>query len=771
MSKKLLIIDSNSLIHRAYHALPPLKTKKGELVNAVYGFLLVFFKALKEFKPDFIAATFDFPAPTFRHKEFKEYKAKRPPTPQELYQQIKKVKEVLRVFNVPIFEKQGFEADDLIGTISRQVSKRSRTRAKHGTGLIPYRNEISGTGQPYPEIETIILSGDLDNLQLVNENTKVYTLGRGIKDAILYGIKKVEERYQGLRPSQLNDFKALRGDPSDNIPGVTGIGEKTAIKLIKEFGTLENLYSALNQRPLPKAVLISVNQRVRALLEQYKKQAFISKSLVQMQCNVPVDFRLKDCQFGELDREKIIEIFKELEFYTLIKRLEDIKNQSDLFLPESVSDFDSGKREIEIGEIEKLYEQGVFSKKIYQIEKKLIPIVKEMEGNGIKVNSKALSKLSKNLEFKIKNLEEKVYKIARGKFNLNSPQQVSEILFEKLKISIDGIKKTPKGAISTSSQELQKLKKVHPMISLILEYRQLFKLKSGFVDSLPKMAESKDRRIHPHFHPLGTETGRMSCSEPNLQNIPIKGEIGREIRKCFIPEPGFKFLSADYSQVELRIAASIANDEKMQELFQKGEDIHKLTATQIFKVSQQQVDEKKRSLAKTLNYAIFYGMGKKSFSQRVGVSPKTAEEFINKYFDSFKQLAEYVDNSKQKARRNGYVQTIFGRKRFLPEINSIDPRLRAQAERIAVNMPIQGCCADIIKMAMVKLFEEKITNKDCKLVLQIHDELLFEIKNEKIKEKAQKIKEIMENIVKLDVPLKIDLRVGSNWGELENMVE
>jgi len=301
--KKLIIIDSNSVVHRAYHALPALVTKKGELVNAVYGFLLVFFKAVKDFQPDFIAACFDFPGPTFRHKKFKEYKAKRPPAPKELYQQIPKIKEVLESFNVPIFEKEGFEADDIIGTITR---------------LAPQKQLI-------PQIETLILSGDLDILQLVNSQTKAYTLRKGVKDVILYDEKQVQEKFQGLIPKQLLDFKALRGDPSDNIPGVTGIGEKTAIKLIKEFGSLENLYLELSQRPLPKAAAISVNQRLRAKLEEYKEQAFLSKDLARIKRDVPIDFNLKECQWKEYNKEKTIQILKNLEFYSLIKRLPVVK--------------------------------------------------------------------------------------------------------------------------------------------------------------------------------------------------------------------------------------------------------------------------------------------------------------------------------------------------------------------------------------------------------------------------------------------------------------
>ncbi|RLC35853.1 MAG: hypothetical protein DRH33_07935 [Candidatus Nealsonbacteria bacterium] len=741
--KRLIIIDSNSLIHRAFHALPPLTTKKGELVNGVYGFLLVFLKALKEFKPDFVVSCFDAPGPTLRHKEYKEYKAKRPKAPAELYQQIPKIKEVLKAFGVPIFEKQGFEADDLIGAISRQAARK----------------------QVFPKLEMIILSGDLDTLQLVDKNTKVYTLRKGVKDTILYDIEKVKEKYHGLTPSQLIDYKALRGDPSDNIPGVTGIGEKTAIQLIKEFGSLENLYQEL-ERGTEKAKKIKEN--IRKKLQAYKEQAFISKKLAQIRSDLPIEFKLEQAKIRTFPKEAIAQVFKKFEFYTLLKRLEEISGERDSKEQRNIL-FPLPKTRIQ-EEIEKLYQEGVFSERIYQVEKNLVPIVKKMEENGIKIELKSLRTLSEYLAKRIKEIETKIFQLAGVSFNINSPQQVARVLFAKLKIPIKDLKKTPSGAVSTSAGELKKIKNTHPIIDLILKHREFFKLKSGFVDNLPKMINPKDGKIHPRFHQLGTETGRMSCSEPNLQNIPIRGEIGKEIRKCFSAQEGYKFLSGDYSQMELRITASLSGDKKMIELFKKGEDIHTLTASQIFNVSKEKVTERMREMAKTLNFGILYGMGPKSFSERTEVSLEEAKEFIKKYFQNFKEIAKFAEGLIKKARKKKYAETFFGRKRFLPEINSIDPKIRAQAERIAINMPIQGTAADICKMAMVELGEKGIINKDCKLILQIHDELLFEVREDKIKETIGKIKKIMENVIKLKVPLKVDIKVGSNWGELKPLM-
>ncbi len=752
--RRLIIIDGNSLVHRAFHALPPLKTKKGKLVNACYGFLLIFLKSLKIFKPDFVVATFDSPGPTFRHKEFKEYKAKRPPAPKELYQQIETVKEILRAFNIPIFEKKGFEADDLIATISYQASRK----------------------QVYPQIENIILSGDLDNLQLVDENTKVCTLKKGIKDTILYDIEAVKKRYQGLNPSQLTDFKALRGDPSDNIPGVTGIGEKTAIQLIEKFGTLENLYREIEKETEKSK---EIKENIRKRLKEYKEQAFISRSLVQMKSDVPLDFNLKNCRFDKFDKEKIIGIFKELEFYTLIERLEEFKKQQSSLFPtrekqkiENETGKIKGETEQINEEIEKLYQDGIFSQKIYRIEKKLVPIVKEMEENGIKIDLKKLRNLAGNFEKRLQKLRSEIYNLATFEFNLNSPQQLAIVLFKKLKLPVDALKKTPRGFISTSSQELQKIKKVHPIIDLILKYRRLFKLKSAFIEKLADLIDPRDKRIHPHFHQLGTETGRMSCSEPNLQNIPRKGEFSREIRKCFVAESDYKFLSVDYSQMELRIAAALSGDIKMIELFKKGKDIHKLTAAEVFQIPENKISEKERYFAKTLNFGVLYGMSVKGFSERTNLSLGKSKEFIKKYFKNFVILSQYRENLIKDTQKKGFVETFFGRKRFLPEINSIDIRLRNQAERMAISTKIQGTASDIIKMAMVELKDKGIIGGDCKLILQIHDELLFEIKKCKIKKLAPKIKKIMESIVDFKVPLKVEIKIGNNWGKLtdDNML-
>jgi DNA polymerase-1 len=462
----------------------------------------------------------------------------------------------------------------------------------------------------------------------------------------------------------------------------------------------------------------------------------------------------------------VVQNLKEFEFYSLIERLP--QNNKGNKAKNTTLNLESLAGTLQ--QIESFYKDGFFSKKIYEIEKDLIPVIKKIEENGIKIDLEALKQLSEKLEAKIIKLERGIFKSADAEFNINSPQQLSEVLFQKLKIPTKGLKKTPGGAISTSSPELEKLKNENTLISLILEYRELFKLNSGFVDALPNWINKKDKRIHPNFDQLGTVTGRLSCSEPNLQNIPIKGELGKEIRKCFLAEENFKFLSADYSQMELRIAASIANDEKMIQFFKDGKDIHKITASKIFKVPEEKVDEKMRYVAKTLNFGVLYGMGAYGFAEGAKVSRKEAKLFIEEYFKNFQGVADYVESSIKKVKKDGFVETIFGRKRFLPEINSLDPRLRRAAERMAINHPIQGTAADIIKMAMIECNKIIEHDKDiAKMILQVHDELLFEVVQNKVLEFSEKIKKVMENITKLEVPLNIDLEAGRNWGELKKI--
>jgi DNA polymerase-1 len=911
--KKLVLIDGNAIIHRAYHALPPLTTKKGELVNAVYGFSSILLKVLNDLKPDYILASFDLAAPTFRHKEYKDYKATRVKAPDDLYAQIGRVKEVVRAFNIPIFEKEGFEADDVIGTMATQAEKN-------------------------PEgIETIIVTGDLDTLQLVNPKVKIYALRRGMSDIVVYDEKAVEDRY-GLKPEQMVDYKGLRGDPSDNIPGVKGIGEKTATELLKKYGTIENVYKNLAE----------IKGAVKDKLERDKSQAILSKHLSEIVLNVPLEIDLEKAVMKDFDRKKIIDLFQELNFFSLIKRVPDANLQADSNLRMKFESMNENSKEIkdfkleiinfnnkekinfllaqenlafvlknseekiesiafswktgrvnlieyakenkniiknilenkniekigydvkkdlkilvnngiklsgkindimlesyvlnpggktdlenmileELGEeIEEKKQKGqlglgiknedeenkiigrkadyifklhqIFSEKISKIsatqnkekniqtilkniEIPLLPILAEMEMNGIKLNKIIFKGISETITKKIKSLEEKIYKLSGSEFNINSPKQLAEILFVKMKISTENIKKIKTG-FSTGSSELEKLRKDNKIIEFIEEYRELFKLKTTYLDALPELVDGKSR-LHTTFNQAVTATGRLSSSEPNLQNIPIKTDLGQILRTAFVAEEGWKLVSADYSQIDLRVVAHVSGDKKMMEAFLKGEDIHRATAAEINKVTPSQVTEKMRNSAKALNFGVIYGMSVFGFSQSAGIERDDAKKFIDAYMEKFSGIAQYMRDTKASAKKVGFVETEMGRRRNIPEINSPNFQVQNAAERMAINMPIQGLAADIVKIAMINVYDELIANnKDArpvkspqsgvreakfngvKMLLQVHDEIILEVKENLADEVGEKIKTIMENAYKLKVPLVVDVKIGDNWGEI-----
>lgn len=725
--KIFIILDCNALIHRSYHALPDFRTSRGELVNAVYGFSSIFLKVLREFKPEYIAATFDVAGPTFRDEAFAEYKAKRAKAPDELYAQIPKVKEVLSAFNVSIYEKEGFEADDIIGTIAKAIQRK----------------------QAYPNIESIIVSGDLDTLQLVDRNTKVYTMRKGMQDTVLYDEAAVMKRFEGLKPEQMADYKGLRGDPSDNIPGVTGVGEKTAIQLLNEFGTLDKLYINL-EKNTDKAK--KFKPKLREKLVQYKEQALFSRELATIRLDAPIDLRVKDLEWRDFDRGVVERIFNVLGFRSLAGRLPEF---------DETRNMQHETNEATHEKIERFYQDGILSREIYELEKKLVPVIQAMEQAGIKIDKDYFCKLDQEITKELFQLEKSIYKISGVKFNINSPQQLSEVLFAKLGLSMKGLKKTPGGVVSTAAPELEKLSGQHKIIEGLLKYRELQKLFSTYVNPLPKIVD-KNSRIHTSFDQLGTATGRISSSDPNLQNIPARGEWGGKIRRGFIAEEGCKLAAFDYSQMELRIAAHISGDQKMKEYFEAGEDIHTMTAAEVFGISKSEVTKDMRFRAKALNFGILYGMGAPGFAKSAEISRDEAQSFIDSYFTKFPAINDYIERTKDFARKNGYVATMLGRKRFLPEINSKTPHLRAQAERMAINHPIQGTNADIIKMAMVEVHGKY------QMLLQIHDELLFEIADGKIEETYPEIKATMENIYKLTVPLRVEVAVGPSWGELKS---
>ncbi len=904
---KLLIIDGNAIIHRSFHALPPtLRTKDGLLVNAVYGFSSFLLKALLEFKPDYVILTLDKAGPTFRHEAYTEYKATRVKAPDELYEQIPLIKrwEIFLIF--PIFEKSGFEADDLIGSLSLQAKKQKN-------------------------LETIIITGDLDTLQLVDNTTKVYTMSRGLSDSILYDENKVLERYQ-LSPNQIVDYKALAGDPSDNIPGAKGIGRKTATDLLIEFKNIAGVYQAVSKNN-PKIKL-----RTLELLAESKENVFLSKNLATINRQAPIELSLDQAKFNYFDINNVLKLFNYLEFRSLLKKVSALqtglqknktnsqqqnnekikqkKEKTNYYFINTEQDFLQfikklnhqkkfafyletqeinhnseliglsfswkksesyfvvinksrlqqikpilenikiqkighnlknnwhilrqnkitlqglyfdvmvaayllfpGERRYELSSLaflelgidklnrneltaepqqlgfnfekpnpeqlsllanenvdiiwqlqavlEKKLENNQLLKVFKEIEMPLISVLADMEANGISLNKNYLKNLSQQVEKKIKTLEENIHKLAQAKFNVNSPKQLKEILFEKLNIPTEGIKKTKTG-FSTAEEELIKLQPLHPIISFIQEHRELAKLDSTYLKSLPKLINSQTQKIHTTFNQTITATGRLSSQEPNLQNIPTKTEEGRKVREAFTASPGFVLLGFDYSQIELRLAAHISQDKKMTTAFKNNLDIHSATAAYLNNTSLAEITKNMRREAKAVNFGILYGQGPHGLSQSAGISYFEAKEFIKKYFNTYPGIKKMVDNFIVNAQKNGFALTMFGRKRPLPDINSTMPMVRKAAERMAINTPVQGGAADLIKLAMIKIFETIKNDKtNIRLLLQVHDELIFEVKPDKIKSYAVKIKTIMQEVTPLSVPIIVDESQGDTWEDLK----
>lgn len=829
--KKFVLIDSHGIIHRAYHALPPLTTSAGEPIHAAFGFTTMLMRILKELKPDYIAAAFDLPGPTFRHTAYARYKAQRPKAPSDLTSQFAKVREVVAAFGIPIFEHQGYEADDIIGTIAKKLEGEK-------------------------DVEVIIVTGDMDALQLVRPRLKVYTMRKGISDTVIYGVKEVAARY-GFAPEKLVDFKGLRGDPSDNIPGVKGVGEKTAADLIAAFGSIDAVYRALkkNDKRIGPALALR--------LREGEEDARFSRELATVRHDAPIAFRLADTAWaGTKGNGEICELFKKFGFTSLIKRLDESgavsegfgskekkeesapmiaekdgpvhrcdehllkdiaaeefsKKGKDWYLYDAKSaihffrnagiglnniafdvllaayvaeafsrDFSlraiaerecsadganffdiaaALEKKLDVGNLRFIYER---------IELPLARILADMEERGIAVDSAFLKKLAREVDEKLKALTKDIHGAAGEEFNIASPKQLSHILFEKLALETRGLRKTAKGGVvSTRESELEKLRGAHPIVPDILTFRELAKLKTTYIDVLPKLVDKKTGRLHTTFNQVGTATGRLSSQNPNLQNIPILSQTGREVRKAFVAGPGFTLVSCDYSQIELRVAAHMADDAKMIAAFRAGQDIHAMTASEIYNVPLGEVTPALRRAAKTLNFGVLYGMGASAFAESTGMPRDEAQQFIDEYFHDFAGIREYVEKTKQFVREQGFVESLFGRRRYIPEIHSSNARMRSEAERMAVNMPIQSTATgDIIKMAMIAvdawIRKEKLED-DVRLLLQVHDELVFEIKKDAVANAALHIKNIMEAVAELKVPVVVDVKAGPNWGEQEKIV-
>lgn len=907
---RYLFIDGNALVHRGFHAIPALTTKSGEPTNAVYGFTMILLKAIKDLKPTHIACSFDLKGPTFRHEEYEDYKAHRVAAPDELYAQLDRVKEVVRALNIPIFEINGFEADDVLGTLARQIC------------------EDNGH-----DCDVMIATGDLDTLQLVNKCVKIYTLRKGIADTAIYDEKAILERY-GLTPIQMIDYKALRGDPSDNIKGVKGIGEKTASELIKTFGSLEKLFKAIKT---DKNIHTKIKPRPLKLLQEGESDAELSYKLSKIVTDVPIDIDIPVYEFTSKHLDGVVELFQELEFRSLLDKLPKnylpqkeaapeaepkiqaaigkqnyqlidsgeklapvlkalsaqtefvIDSETDQLNPvdakvigislcwkageayyitaevlaesralqEILADpkigkigqnikydmqtlansnwrltpasfdtmlasylLDAGTRQhslstlafnrlgYQMQPIEDLIGKGKsqismkdvpvekvswyaaedaditfrlkallsqdlktehLQKVFEEYEMPLIPVLAQMERWGIKVDAKLLSKLSKQAATELKELETEIYQQAGEEFNINSPKQLQEVLYEKLELTAGKKNKTGR---STAAGELEKLRLEHPIVEAILKYRELNKLQTTYLEALPEMINQRTGRIHTNYNQTIAATGRLSSIDPNLQNIPIKGEgLGSQIRQAFVAEDGFNLVALDYSQIELRIVAHLAKDKNMSDTFLKGEDIHTKTASAVFEVPEAEVTADMRRDAKVINFGILYGLSSFGLSARVSeVSQGSAKDFIDKYFAAYPEVHAFLEKTKMQVREQGFVTNEIGRVRKFPEAKSSQYFIRQAAERAAVNFPIQSMSADIIKKAMIEIHELIAGHDDeIRMLLQVHDELVFEIKQGKEKAWVEKLKPIMEHAIVLSVPIIVEAKSGPNWGEMKSI--
>ncbi len=779
--KRIVLLDTHAILHRAYHALPDFTSPTGEPTGALYGLTAFLIKILDELEPDYLIAAYDLPEPTLRHEAFSEYKANRKKTDDALVAQLESSRKVLDAFSVPHIEVVGYEADDVLGTLAEKLKK------KDG-------------------VEVLIASGDMDTLQLVDGNlVRVYTLKKGINDTIVYNEKEVKKRFS-FGPELIADYKGLRGDPSDNIPGIRGIGEKTATALITNFGSIEDIYKTLENKP-EKFEKVGIKPRIVNLLKEGEDDARFSKELATISCDVSIKVpRLSRKWIESIDSAKTSELFQSLGFKTLAQRLnaklgDDIKTEKKEVKNKSVlSDRELKETEIALWLLrsditnaneddileyantddikkaraiilKKLHDEDLMN--VYEnVELPLIPIIEKMEKNGVLLDTIYLKKLSKRYHKDLDKLASSIYKLAGEEFNINSPKQLGEILFDKLNIGKGKGKKTATGQRSTRENELRKYIEKEPIVADILEYRELQKLLSTYIDNLPNMVD-KNSRLHAHFSQTGTTTGRISSQSPNMQNMPIKTSRGSAIRKGIISREGYSLVSADYSQVELRVASFLSGDEKMIEYFKEGYDIHTAVAAQVFDVPHEMVDKKMRRRAKTINFGILYGMGANALAVAIGTKRNEAKQYLDEYFKKFSGIARYIESIKTEVRARGYTKTWFGRRRYFDNIKSPLPYIRAQAERMAVNAPIQGTSADIIKIAMAKVdnkFIENKLDKEVFLIAQIHDELMYEVPDNKSGIVVDVVRSEMESVMSLDdtmgVPLKVDVEVGKNWGEM-----
>ncbi len=789
--KRLVLLDSHAIIHRAYHALPDFTGPAGQPTGALYGLASMLLRIATELKPDYIVACYDLPKPTVRHEAFADYKATRVKSDDALSEQLGTSRRVFEAFSIPLYEREGFEADDLLGTICEELKDDS-------------------------SIEIIIASGDMDTMQLIEKDrVQVYTLKKGLNDTILYDEEAVLARY-GFMPERIADYKGLRGDPSDNIKGVPGIGEKTGTELIQKFGSIEDIYKKLKKDE--QAFLdAGIKPRIINLLKEHEEDALFSKMMATIRTDAPIAFKIpKDTWLETLNQEKLLAVFDELGFRTLRNRVraltgvteEDEMNGEMAFadaeeaeeedvdparLEEAkvmlwllYSEFTNPSQEDVLGftkthtfdeayaELERRLKEQSGVLNVYEtIEKPLIPVVADITTRGVRIDVEVLERLRSEYRGELEGIEKTIYEMAGREFNVSSPKQLGEVLFDEMELTVKGQKKTATGQRSTRESELEKLRELHPIIDEVLKYRGLQKLLSTYIEAIPPLLDA-DHRLHAEFLQTGTVTGRMSSQNPNLQNIPIRTEQGRAIRHAFIPSEGFTLVGLDYSQIELRLAAILSGDEKLCEIFKGGRDVHTEVAAAVFGVSADAVDREMRRRAKIINFGILYGMGVNALKAQLGTSTGEAHQFYDDYFATFTRLAAYLEETKGFARKHGYTETLFGRRRQFPEMKSPLPYVRSQAERMAINAPIQGTQSDVIKLAMVRIddmLRARGLRDEAHLLLQVHDELVFEVRNEHVSELAAEIEHLMETVLTDDmrkgVPIIAEAKVGPNWGTME----
>lgn len=792
---RLVLLDSHAILHRAYHALPDFSSTKGEPTGALYGLISMLLRIVDDLEPDYVIATRDLPGGTHRHSLFEAYKGTRVQVEDELVAQLKRAPEVFEAFGIPVYQAPGYEADDCLGTIVHELESRD-------------------------DIETIIASGDMDTLQLVSPSVRVYTMRKGLNDTVLYDDERVRERY-GFGPESVVDYKALRGDPSDNIPGVKGIGEKTATELLLQFGTLENIYTALDAEPesLKNA---GIKPRIIELLREHRADAQLSKTLATISRDAPIQYVTPEAPWRLKDHLASIDaLCDRLEFKSLKERVHmlssareaaageeaevpadqepkaprqgvdaaalaetsvalwllhsDMSNPSleDILAARNTDDFERART----GIFAELSQTGRLMEVYETIEKPLIPIVAAMHEDGVRVDVATLSRLAKEYGKELGMIAGRIYAAVGREFNINSPKKLGIVLYDELKIIPEKQKKTATGVRTTREEELLKLQGAHPIIADILAYRELQKLLSTYIEKISALI-AEDGRLHAYFLQTGTTTGRMASDSPNLQNIPVKTDYGRRIRTAFCAEKGNVLTAIDYSQIELRIAAGLSGDEKLIQVFRDGGDVHAAVASEVFGVPPEKVDREMRRKAKVINFGILYGMGVNALRANLGsgTSRADAAEFLRQYFRNFSGVARWIEDTKASAASLGYTETLFGRRRYFPGLKSSLPGIVAQAERMAINAPIQGTQADIIKKAMVEadaFIEKRGLRQKVRLVLQVHDELVYEIPEENAEATAHDLRNIMEQAAPSEklsgVPIIAEVSIGPDWGDLKKI--